>query len=65
MSDHHHTGDGHSHHHDHAGHTHKHVRLPVAGTPTWSLLRLSAAARLAGAAGLSLVLWAAVVWVAA
>jgi hypothetical protein len=45
-----------SHSHHHAPHTH----APRALAPTASLLRLSAASRLAGAAGMALVLWALV-----
>jgi len=48
----------HSHSHQHGPHAH----APRALAPTASLLRLSAAWRLAGAAGLALVLWALVGW---
>lgn len=42
--------------HDHGSHSHPSAEVPA------SLLRLSAAGRLAIAAGLSLVLWALVYW---
>lgn len=54
----------HAHQHTHAHEPHHHhgetlgVKA-VAATPTLSLLRMSAAGRLAGAAVLSVLLWAA------
>ena len=51
----------HSHHHPPHGHAPR-AHAPRALVPTASLLRLSAAWRLAGAAGLVMVLWALVGW---
>jgi hypothetical protein len=45
----------HDHHHHHGP-----VRRAVAAEPTWSILRMSAWQRLAGAAVLLVALWAAV-----
>lgn len=42
-------------------HHHHHSRGPIVAPP-WSLLRLSAGQRLAGAGVLSAVLWALVFW---
>lgn len=51
------------HAHNHTSHHHaSHHHAPRALAPTASLLRLSATWRLAGAAGLALVLWALVGW---
>jgi hypothetical protein len=54
MSDHTHRHD--DHHHHHAGHAHPPATVSV------SILRLSAAERLAAAAGIVALLWALVFW---
>jgi hypothetical protein len=51
-----HDHSGHHHHHHHAGHVHP----PASVHP--SILRLSLAQRLAWAAGLVVLIWAATVW---
>jgi hypothetical protein len=52
---------GHHHHgHDGRDHGHRHAGHAIALQPTLSLLRLSVAQRLAGAAVLIAALWAAV-----
>ncbi|MDH7799801.1 MULTISPECIES: hypothetical protein [unclassified Beijerinckia] len=68
MHDHHHSSaSGHGHSHEHA-HDHAHeaaVLAPVharAAIPGFSLLRLSAGQRLAGAGLIVIALWAAVFW---
>ncbi len=50
--------------HDHAGHDHDHAHAPVAAArgPAFSLLRLSALQRMAGALALAGVVWLAVWW---
>lgn len=56
---------GHSHSHGEAHHHHHHTPAPAARPPaatTTSLLMHSALARLAGAAALIALLWAAVAW---
>lgn len=55
---------GHAHGHDHThDHAHGHAHDPgLIHAPGLSLLRLSVAARLAGAAALSALLWAGVLW---
>lgn len=55
---------GHSHAHGSTHHHHHHTPAPVARPPaaTTSLLMRSALARLAGAATLIALLWAAVAW---
>jgi hypothetical protein len=58
--------DTHGHHHHH-GHTHHHGHGPAAPHPaqaaTWSILRMTAVARLGAALAVSAGLWA-VVWLA-
>ena len=46
-----------SHGHHHHTHTHAHEHRAIAAAPTFSLLRLSAGQRLAGAAFILLALW--------
>jgi len=57
----------HSHSHDHHAHGHGHSHGPAtphpAQTAPWSILRMTAMARLAAAAAVSAGLWA-VVWLA-
>ncbi|MDE2361909.1 MAG: hypothetical protein KGM42_04455 [Hyphomicrobiales bacterium] len=54
--------DQHSHDHDHGGHGHGHAHDPNLVVPAFSLLRLSAIDRLAGAALVSALVWAGVWW---
>lgn len=58
-----HADDGHHHHHHHHRH-HRPVRTGTArpDRPVASLLALSLGARLAGAGGLTLAVWAAILW---
>lgn len=50
--------------HDHADHDHGHAQAPAArpGGASFSLLRMSALGRLAGALALSAFVWLAVWW---
>lgn len=56
--------DDHNHPHDHHGHAHAAPAVAVArrADPGFSLLRLSALQRLAGAGVIIAVLWLAVLW---
>lgn len=57
----HHHGHAHSRAHDHA-HDSGHAEAPRRARPGLSLLRMSAAQRLAGACGALALLWAGVFW---
>lgn len=56
------SGHDHAHSHPH-GHGHGHAHSARMLDPSWSLLRLSAGARVGGAAGLCALLWLATVLV--
>lgn len=57
--------DDHAHHHEHAhdhAHPHEHGHGPRRAEPGLSLLRMSAAQRLGGAAVVLALLWGGVFW---
>lgn len=62
MTSHHDHTHGHGHGH---GHAHAHAHPARALDPSWSLLRLSAGARLGGAVALCALLWLATILVIA